>query len=249
MFGVAAIVLQVDGVRREAWSDETELAVSLFESFPRGQVPPPEIDQKTHSHKIIDDAAPSETRRCSTCVIKAGLSPCAVCVGTGAGSGNEQEDRCFACKGEGFVRCSGCDGSTRVVACSVRYVNDQPVRIRRLFMPAVDPSIRPFIEAKIDADATWPADHAFDPEPGLVASAYRGAAAVRSAEDFHGFFFGDAVARCLAGRDEATTGLARFAARSFAVPILWTPDTEHHSAYFYDVLGALQVVQHARVKA
>jgi hypothetical protein len=242
VFGVAAIVLQVDGVRREAWSDATELAVPLFESYPRGNAPPPEISAPARSHKIIDDAAKIETRRCSTCVIRPGFAPCAVCVGTGAGSSPDLFNRCPACDGEGFLKCSACDGSMRVVACSIRYVNAEPVRVRRVLVPAVHASIRPFIEARIHADASWPDAQAVDPEPSLVASAYRGASAVRASEDFHGYFFGDALGQCLDARGDVTTGLARFNARTYAVPVLWTVTAERHTAYFYDESGILQVV-------
>jgi len=242
VFGVAAFVLQVDGVRREAWSGETELAVPLFESYPRGDAPQPEILALSRSHKLIDSTAPTETRRCSNCVIRPGFAPCTMCAGNGSGSGTDVFARCFACSGEGFLRCSACDGSTRVVACSIRYINDEPVRIRRVLMPAVHPSIRPFIEAAIHANATWPDVQAFDPTPSLVASAYRGASAVRAVDEFHGFFFGDALTSCVAARDEATTGLARFEARTYAIPVLWTVTSDHHTAYFYDERGELQTV-------
>ena len=77
----------------------------------------------------------------------------------------------------------------------------------------------------------------------MIASAYRGASAVRAAEDFHGFFFGDVLARCLAARAEATTGLARFEMSTFAIPILWTvTGEERNDAYFFDGAGALQHV-------
>jgi hypothetical protein len=243
IFGVAALVLQVDGIRREAWSDATELSVKLFESYPRGQVPPPDVLSATASHKIIDDAEKTETRRCSTCVIRPGFSPCAVCVGTGAGPGEQAFDRCYACSGEGFLPCSACDGTTRVVACTIRYVNDAPIRVRRTHVPAIHPSIHPFVEAKIHCDAVWPEDHAFDPEPSLVASAYRGASTIRNVDAIEGFFFGDALGWCLAAREEVTTGLVRFTAKTFAVPILWTVTGNHHTAYFYDESGTLQVVQ------
>jgi hypothetical protein len=241
IFGISALVLQVDGVRRTAWSAETELAVSLFATYPRGDAPPPEI-ATPRSHKLIDVTAKTEERRCSSCIIRPGLAPCTVCVGNGAGSGTEIGDRCYACLGEGFLPCSSCEGTQRVVACSIRYINDEPVRIRRVIMPAVHASIRSFIEALVHADAVWPDAQAFDPEPNLVASAYRGASAVRATQDFHGFFFGDALDECLAARSEATTGLARFAVRTYAVPVLWTVTSDQHAAYFYDELGALRRV-------
>jgi hypothetical protein len=242
IFGVAALVLQVDGVRRSAWSAKTELAVPLFETYPRGDAPLPEIAADACSYKLIDVTAPTETRRCSSCTIRPGFAPCAVCVGNGGGSDTNTFAVCDACAGEGFLRCSTCGGTTHVVACSIRYVNDAPVRIRRVIMPAVHAAIRPFVEARIHADAGWSDAHAFDPEPSLVASAYRGASAVRNPEDFHGFFFGDALGECYSARSEATTGLARFAARTYAIPVLWTVTGDEHAAYFYDESDVLQRV-------
>ncbi len=242
VFGVAAIVFRVDGVRRHAWSDETELAERLFQSYPRGAIPAPELVPESRNFKTIDDAETTNARRCSKCIIRPGFEPCPLCLGTGAGSSSDAGDKCYACSGAAFIPCTGCDGTTRVVACAIRYVNDHFVRVRRVLVPQVPASIRSFVEARISADAPWSKEHAFDPEPGMVASAYRGASAVRAAEDFHGFFFGDALARCLAARAEATTGLARFETSAFAIPILWTVTGTHDDAYFFDAAGALQHV-------
>ena len=240
VFGVAALVLHVDGVRREAWSHATELSERLFASYPRGDVPPPDApDSVRGKYKTIDDAAATRTQRCSTCVINPGFSPCNVCLGTGAGSSPDAFSKCIACQG-GYVRCETCEGTTRVVACTIRYVNDSLVRIRRPILPALHGSIHPFIERDLAGDDAWPEEHAFDPEPSLVGSAYRGAAAVKAAEDFHGFFFGGVIATCLAARAELTTGLARFATSTFAVPILWTVSGEQHAAYFFDARGELR---------
>jgi len=243
VFGVAALVLRVDGVRRHAWSDETELAERLFESYPRGAIPAPELVPESRNWKTIDDAEATKAARCSKCVIRPGFEPCPLCLGTGAGSRTEG-DKCYACIGEGFLPCSNCEGTTRVVACAVRYVNDHFVRVRRVVVPATPAPIRSSLEAAISADAPWSSEHAFDPEPGMVASAYRGASAVRAAEEFHGFFFGDAITRCLDARTEATTGLARFTTSTFAIPILWTVtgEEQRHDAYFFDAHGAFQHV-------
>jgi predicted component of type VI protein secretion system len=247
VFGIAAIVLRVDGVRRHAWSDETELAERLFHSYPRGAIPAPELVPESRNFKTIDDAEATHARRCSKCIIRPGYEPCPMCNGTGAGSGSDPGAKCYACSGAAFIPCTDCDGTTRVVACAVRYVNDHFVRVRRVLVPQVSTSIRSFVEARISADAPWSKDHAFDPEPGMVASAYRGASAMRSAEDFHGFFFGDALTRCLDARAEATTGLARFETSAFAIPILWAVTGEptrgeRHDAYFFDATGSLQHV-------
>ena len=242
LFGVAALVLQVDGVRRNTWSDEVELSRQLFDAFPRDHVPVPDLGPE-RSYKVIDDTVTAFERRCSSCVVRPGKSPCTVCLGTGAGSeGDRYQDPCGACRGEGFLSCSTCGGSTRVVACSVRYVNDAPIKVRRALVPEVERKLRSFLEAAIDPAASWPDALVFDPEPSLVGTAYRGASAVRATPDFRGFFFGDAVTRCLAAREEASSGLARFVQRVFAIPVLWTIKGEHHAAYFFDPAGALRHV-------
>lgn len=247
VFGVAALVLRVDGIRREAWTDQTELAERLFETYPRGTPPPVELSEisgpLSRNFKTIDDTEPTRVTRCSSCIVRPGFAPCSLCLGTGAGSGTEAYDRCVACNGEGFIPCTACEGTKRVVSCTIRYVNDVYVSARRAIVPTVHKSIRPWLETRIAGDAAWPKEHAFDPEPSMIASAYRGASAVRAPEEFHGFFFGDAVAQCLAARAEATTGLARFESSTFAVPILWTVTGDRHDAYFFDASGALQHVQ------
>jgi hypothetical protein len=242
LFGVAALVLQIDGVRREAWADDVELSKPLFDAFPRGAILPPEVGVERR-FKLIDDAAPTREQRCSTCIIRPGFSPCTVCMGTGAGShGGRHEDPCGGCEGEGFLKCETCNGTTTVVACSVRYINDHPTKLRRTLVPGVDRKLRPYLEASIDPTWGWPAAHVFDPAPNLVGTAYRGASAIRTTTDFHGFFFGDAIAHCLAAREEASAGLARFVDRVFAVPVLWTVTGERHAAYFYDPRGWLRRV-------
>lgn len=242
VFGVAALLLRIDGIRRKAWSDEAELSERLFALYPRGDVPPPEEpSSRRGTYKTIDDAAETRVRRCSECIIKPGFSACSLCLGTGAGSNPDSFSRCVACDG-GFVRCTTCEGTTRVVACSIRYVNDELVRVSRALLPPMHPSIRSFVEAALPLDAAWTEEHAFDPEPSFVASAYRGASTVRAAEEFHGFFFGDAANACLAARAELTTGLARFETKTFAIPILWTVTGDRHEAWFFDPAGALQRV-------
>ena len=234
VFGVCAIVLRVDGIRREAWSDDAELGEKLFASYPRGAIASPEIGV-ARSFKTIDDAQTTNLRRCSTCVIRPGFEPCSLCLGSGRGDETRGLLQCMGCDGAGYLKCTACDGTTRVVACAVRYVNDQVIRVRRALVPSVHASIRPFIEARIPVDAPWPQSNAFDPEPSMVASAYRGAsAAIRAAEDFHGYYFGDALATCLQTREELTTGLARFEMQTFAVPVLWTVTGERHDAFFFD---------------
>ncbi len=252
VFGIAPIVVQVDGLRREEWSDPVELSPRLYDAYPKGHVPPPDLTRGLveTTFKVLDDDTPARRGRCMNCVLRPGLGPCPTCIGTGAGAPVDDFvstllGGCTACRGTGFSVCTMCEGTTQVVACAVRYVTDKPVRLRRVFVPQVG-LVRGFIESQLDADSRWPDTLAFDPQPGFVSSAYRGASAARAEDGFHGFFFGDALTACLGARNEMTTGLSRFDVRTYAVPTLWLvweqPTGEQHRAYFFDATGELREV-------
>jgi hypothetical protein len=74
----------------------------------------------------------------------------------------------------------------------------------------------------IDASATWDKRFSFEPQPQVVASAYRGASAVRE-PDFHGFHFGDALPRTIEAIGELARDrtIAHQQTHCFAVPVLW----------------------------
>jgi hypothetical protein len=256
VFHVAAIVMQLDGIRREEWVDDVELSPKLFERFPRGEAPPPGMagpQQSTESsYRVLDDTKPFRPGRCMTCVLKPGSSPCPTCEGTGKRTG-DIEMACLACEGTGAITCPVCDGEQRTIACSVRYVNDRPVHVRQLFVPQVHGSLRPYLTAAIDPAVIWPKELAFDPAPSLVASAYRGASAVRSADEFQGWYFGAARDAALAARQallsSEPSGLSRVEQRFFAIPVLWLIQegqgigvTDRHAAYFFDAVHELRTV-------
>ena len=253
IFPVAAIVLQVDGILREEWKDQVELSPALFAAYPKGFAPPPDMNTLVDtSYKLIDDESPARTQPCLDCVLRPGESPCLSCQGSGVmpleGSEGLLTGTCTDCNGSGYVRCTTCDGARESVLCTVRYVNDKPVHQRRVFVPQVHPSLRPYLEAAIEPSATWPEEQRFDPEPSFVGSAYRGAAAVRSEEDFHGFFYGDALARCIAESKQAGSGLAKYELRTYAVPALWLVreigiSHAEHVAYLFEPDGNLRLVR------
>ncbi len=261
VFQVAAIVLQLDGVRREEWSDDVELSPKLFERFPRGEPPAPNEAtvrwDAERSYKLLDDRKPFRPSQCMNCVIRPGSVPCPTCGGNGTIGSGDTRIQCLACRGEGSITCSVCDGERRTIACSVRYVNDRPIHIRQLFVPQVHDSLRPMLAAMIDPSVIWPSEQAFDPAPSLVASAYRGASAVRAADEFQGWYFGAARDAALIARDailrSEAAGLARVEQRFYAIPVLWiihesgqigTGD-EHHG-YFFD---AVHELRHAKPRS
>ena len=253
VFPVAAIVLQLDGILREEWKDEVELSPTLFAAFPKGFAPPPDMSTQAESgYKIVDDESPVRTQACLHCVLRPGESPCVGCLGSGVMHLEHSDGlmtlSCSSCGGSGFGRCTTCDGARSAIACTVRYVNDKPVRQRRLFVPQVNAALRAYLEATLDPSAAWPEEQRFDPEPTFVGSAYRGASAVQAEDAFHGFFYGDALARCLAERKQAGSGLARYEMRTYAVPVLWLARetgfaTAEHVGYFFEADGRLRLVR------
>ena len=158
VFPVAAIVLQLDGLLREEWKDQVELSPTLFDAYPKGFPPPPDVSNlASTSYKLIDDESPVRTQQCLACVLRPGESPCLTCQSSGVMPLNDSDSMltvtCTNCNGSGFVRCTTCDGARKSVACTVRYVNDKPIRQRRVFVPQVHPALRPYLEAAIEPAA------------------------------------------------------------------------------------------------
>jgi hypothetical protein len=216
----AAIVLQVDGIRREQWDDEVDMSERLFRAFPRGMIPAPRIDLEM-SYKIIPDDAVAKRATCTECSITHGRVFCPMCGGTGARTMDQTIDPCFNCSSSGMVTCGACEGTGVALTTKVRYVSDRPIQLRRTFVPTLG-KFRSRIESLIDASARWDERFGFEPQPQVVASAYRGAAAVRE-PDFHGFFFGDALPLALQAVADLSVdrGIAAQQSRCFAAPVLW----------------------------
>lgn len=258
IFLIAPIVLQIDGVRREEWTDKVELSLKLFEKFPRGIAPSPSdaiVDDK--SYKLLDDSQPTRTVQCMSCIVSPGSTLCPTCDGQGrlnVATEAESSPFCIACGGSGFIRCPVCDGERRAVACTVRYINDRKVSIRQVIVPQVHDSLKSALASAIDPSSAWSKELAFDPEPSLVASAYRGASAVRASDDFHGHFFGAARDAALDARNVLTAGLATQQCRFYAIPTVWLVQEtggigllDRHAAYFFDADGSLrEVLGHPR---
>lgn len=215
VYGAAAIVVQIDGLRRDAWTDDVELSERLFADYPKGFPPAPDKSNAA-SYKVIDDESPAVRQQCMTCVLRPGFSPCTQCGGTGMVGEFAPCPSCVA----GFSPCTTCDGARVSIRARIRYVNDTPVNLRQLFVPQLPKTIKSYVEHGIDPSAVWPEALRFDPEPAMVGTAYRGAQAVRE-PDFHGFFFGDALGAATRSLTTSTRDVVGVEARSYGVAILW----------------------------
>ncbi len=215
VYGAAAIVLQIDGLRREAWTDDVELSERLFDEYPKGFPPAPDRSRAA-SYKVIDDEAPAVRQHCMTCILRPGYSPCSQCGGTGT---LREFMPCPSCV-QGFGPCSTCDGTKVAVRVRIRYVNDTPVNLRQLFVPQLPPALRAYVERGIDPSAAWPEALRFQPEPEMIGTAYRGSSAVRE-PDFHGFFFGEALQAATQSILQSTREVVGSEMRAYGVAILW----------------------------
>lgn len=216
----AAIILQADAVRREQWDDDVDMSERLYKAFPRGMLPPPQVAQET-SYKIIPDDAVAKRMTCTACAITKGRVLCSMCGGTGFYTVGDSVDPCLACGQSGMSICDVCEGTCVALTTKVRYITDRPIRVRRAFVPTLG-KFKSRIETLVDPSAAWDARYTFEPQPQVVASAYRGAAAVRE-PDFHGYFFGDALGLVLQAVADLSVdrGVAAQQSRCFAAPILW----------------------------
>lgn len=230
-FAAAAIVLQTDGVRREVWDDDVELSERLFEQYPRGAPPAPQLFtdgerngpfSTTLNYKMIPDDSIGRRGPCTNCAVTRGRVFCGGCNGTGQYFVSDIPSPCSGCNGTGMIPCGACDGSGIAITTKVRYVNDHQIRLRRVFVPNIGKTLIARVTSEIDPNAEWNPSFAFEPQPQVVASAYRGASAVRE-PDYHGFHFGDALPRTLEAMAELSRekGIVLQANRCYAVPLLW----------------------------
>jgi hypothetical protein len=231
-FAAAAIVLQTDAIRREIWDDDVEMSEALFQKYPRGLVPAPSlylledlppspVRSATVNYKMIPDESVAKRLACTSCSITRGQVFCPTCDGSGRAASDDILATCTACNASGMITCAACDGTTITITTKIRYISDHGIHLRRTFVPNMG-KLAAKVNHRIDALATWNMRFSFEPAPQIVASAYRGASAVRE-PDFHGFHFGDALPRTLEAIAElaSDTTLVHQQSHCFAVPLLW----------------------------
>jgi hypothetical protein len=216
---LAAIVLAIHGLRRESWTHVVNVSDAAYERL-SSDMPAVPSDFADHAYQIIDAREKPRRIRCTGCFITPGRMPCTLCGGSG------ERDHGLPCLGRcerGSVVCSECDGKKSSWRVRLRHVNDSHLGIRRVFVPMIEPSLADSIERWVGDGARAVRDELrFDLQPSLVASAYRGAEAVRAPE-FEGCSFGDALERAVdASRElDKYRGIIRSDVRAYACPFLW----------------------------
>jgi hypothetical protein len=218
----AGLLLVGSALRREEWTKDVEVSETLFERLAaEPDIAPPEGRVEAEQRRV--DGARAKRVSCTHCGVRPGLGPCPRCMGTGvvAGAGNNPEFKeCPNCD-RGFIECSVCGGTRRVVVAPMRHVNDQVIAIHELVLPALHERVEEAARG-LFATAGGPiASHEHDPEPAFAQAAYRGAQAA-SAGEFHGFAFGDASTRAVERRARFAYGEGMFNAtvKCYAQPFL-----------------------------
>jgi len=216
---LSMLILHAALVRRTSFCEDVATAPPSVE---RGEPPTP-IDFETRHHVRIDEKL-GGGGPCPACTQRPGARPCRVCRGSGLLF--DGRTAC-SCKG-GWVKCPTCQGTAKSELVRLRYFTDAPSFVLEAYMP----SHIGHVPELFRLESTMESDIAFrDPMPeelrchdltGRVAgSAYRGGGrTVRP--DFHGFDFGDAIDKALAGLTAAGAGasVVRYDIRAYAWPFL-----------------------------
>lgn len=215
----AAVVAWGHRVVREHWSKETELGERLFARLQSASVRGAGTSA-AQQFQELDRARPPVPQRCSNCTLRPGLAPCLSCVGTGFLSRSYEDgtDTMTPCGCDsGFATCTVCDGSTKTVLASVRYVIDTPSQERRLFVP--EPAKLPphTLSFALTSPGLLNDAHRMNPAPAARAYAYRDAAP-EGVAPFHGFPFGGAAASALRWADAFGSGAHAVQLDFWAVP-------------------------------
>jgi hypothetical protein len=209
---MAAVLVAIDALRREAWSSSVEISQAVLDRLPQDMPGPPNSPRES-SFQVLDTNLGTRAQRCTSCGVTDGKVLCIVCGG--------DEEGCASCE-EGWIPCSACDGTAQTFRATIRHVTDRAVRLRQVFVPRSVPQIEQAFERWLDPDRDPPPALRIDLQPTLVQSAYRGAEAVGEPE-FFGHRFGDAVDRAVKSvKDfEGVDGIVFRDVRAYAYPFFW----------------------------
>lgn len=190
---LAGVLVVGRALRRETWLEPVEISEALFERLSKGAPIEPPVGQDERDQSQLD-AASAKRADCTHCGVRPGLGPCPRCTGTGLIARNDQNAPvwldCPDCD-RGFVTCTVCEGTRRMIAAQLRHVHDHPVVLRRLVLPELPEWLDEAVRDLFASAGEPAAELAHDPEPTFSAAAYRGAMAA-SAAAFHGHTLGKA---------------------------------------------------------
>jgi len=222
---LAMVALDATVLHRDGWEETKEMSEHLVSISPMG-VPPAPDTMIAKSHHVIREVLDAGPRICTMCSVRPGMELCAICGGRGVReipvANNAQAlVPCETCHGGGFVKCSTCDGSTRVLRARVRYVDDRINTLQYLYVPSMTLPIESALDQHFERWRRPPECLRFDPAPREAGGPYRGGPAAEPS--FHGHRFGDALQRALrAARGLAGSGeILRQELKTYAWPILW----------------------------
>jgi hypothetical protein len=130
---LAAVTVVARAQTRQVFDERMEISLALAEKLPRS-APKPSEAYEPATYRYFAHSAPE--RACSSCAFKPGFADCVACGASGR-AGDQPFTTCSACDGVGWVRCTACNGTKRVLPARIRRVEDRTHALRHTFVPDV----------------------------------------------------------------------------------------------------------------
>lgn len=221
VLALAAVVLVGNALRRQTWQSEDEMSertyARLVKSDASRTVQTPDEVLRAGSFQMLGAGTDAVPVRCSQCAVRPGLVLCSKCHGSGQlqvqvnGNSHWMACSCHA----GFVSCTHCEGTTRAVRVTVRYVTDTLVPIEEWIVPAAASTARSALH-ELGAPSTR-SEYRCELGPAALESAYRGTSGM-VAPRFFDFDLADAAERARDRLAHWRGAMHRLDVHSIAVP-------------------------------
>ncbi len=225
---LAALTLSARIQRREVSTQRIEIAAARIEKMRRT----PRPAAVPSSHAVLGNVL--ERRACTLCTVRPGFGPCPFCTGTG----------CDECEGQGFTKCTACDGAREIAIAELHMIDDRELRLRATYAPSVPLSLDALLREAIDDSVDPPDALTFDLDRSSVFAPYREARV--DADSFEGHSFGDALLRARAQLERIREGGQQLEEElhAWARPFLLLTWPEHPPALVLaDGTGAVSVLR------
>jgi hypothetical protein len=177
------------------------LEISQHQAMTGVDPAPPALEDTPEAvHHRYFETVDGQVHQCTVCTMMPGRQLCSTCGGSGRIHTDRDEPTiCPGCSGERYLTCSNCDGRGNAVWVDAVYITDQAVRLHRVYFPSALLGAHVFEIETALLDFAIPDPLAISLDPKLQRGPYRDAAPRQAV--FHGFEYGDALARARAEVD------------------------------------------------
>ncbi len=192
----AAVVVSARFLLRDRRTERIEISEHLASLGSEPPLPSLEHTPQPVHHRYFENID-AQVHECTVCTMLPGRQLCSTC----GGSGRIQTERdepiaCPGCEGSRYLPCSNCDGRGHAVWVDAVYLTDAALQLHRVYFPSALLNARIFEIETALLDFAMPEPLAISLDPKLQRGPYRDAAPRQAV--FHGFEYGDALARARA---------------------------------------------------